>query len=61
MGDFDYDCSVNFTDFAIFALAWLTEPPEPQWNRFCDIGTPPDNYIDWLDLDVLAEHWLEGF
>ncbi len=60
-GDLDYDCTVNFTDFAIFATAWLTEPPEPVWNQFCDIGIPPDNYIDWYDLYVLVENWLESF
>jgi hypothetical protein len=60
IGDFDSDCDIDLVDFAILAKAWLTEPPDPQWNRLCDIGTPPDNYIDWLDLDVLAEHWLQG-
>ena len=58
MGDFDYNCTVNFKDFAIFAMAWLTEPPEPMWDRFCDIGIPPDDYIDLYDLDVLADNWL---
>ena len=23
IGDFDYDCGVDFLDYAIFALAWL--------------------------------------
>ena len=60
MGDFDYDCTVNFADYAVFALAWLSGPPDPQWNRFCDIGTPADSYIDFADLNVLAENWLVG-
>jgi parallel beta-helix repeat protein len=60
IGDFEGDCDIDLIDFAIFAKAWLTEPPDPQWNQLCDIGTPPDDYIDWLDLDVLAENWLQG-
>jgi hypothetical protein len=26
-------------------------------ERFCDIGIPPDNYIDLYDLNVLTENW----
>lgn len=58
MGDFDYDRSVDFTDFAIFAMAWLTKPSDPQWNPVCDIS--PDNSIDALDLMIFANYWLEG-
>jgi parallel beta-helix repeat protein len=60
MGDFDYNCEVNFGDFAILALAWLTEPPDENWNQFCDIGTPDDDYIYWGDIKVLAENWRAG-
>lgn len=58
MGDFDYDCDVDFEDFAILGLAWLTEPPDENWNRFCDISIPADSYIDWADLKVLTDNWL---
>ncbi len=60
IGDFDYNCSVNFADLSIFALAWLTEPADPQFNPFCDIGTPADNYIDWRDAAILCDNWLAG-
>ena len=58
IGDFDDQCDVDFADFAIFALAWLTEPGNAQWNPTCDIGTPKDSAIDMLDLKVFAENWL---
>jgi hypothetical protein len=58
MGDFDYDCSVDFVDFSIFGLAWLTKPGDAQWNQFCDIGIPPDNYIDLKDAAILCDNWL---
>lgn len=59
-GDFEPDCDVDFDDFAVFALAWLTEPGEPEWNPACDISIPADNSIDWHDLDVLTDNWLAG-
>ena len=60
IGDFDDQCDVDFADFAIFALAWLTEPGDGQWNPTCDIGTPKDSAINMLDLQVFAENWLAG-
>jgi len=60
MGDFNYQCDVDFEDFAILALAWLTEPGDEQWNRFCDISIPTDNSIDMLDLAVVVDNWLAG-
>jgi hypothetical protein len=61
MGDFDYDCDVEFGDYAILGLAWLTESPDENWNRFCDIGAPDDDYIYWSDLKVVADNWLADF
>ena len=58
MGDFDYDCSVDFVDFSIFGLAWMTKPGDAQWNRFCDISKPSDNYIGWLDAAIVCDNWL---
>jgi len=58
MGDFDYNCQVDFGDFAILALAWLTEPKDSQWNPTCDISIPADNSVDMLDLHVFVENWL---
>lgn len=60
IGDFDYDCDVDFEDFAMFGLSWLSEPGDDSWNRFCDIGIPADDYIDWSDLDVFVDNWLAG-
>jgi len=58
IGDFDGQCDVDFADFAVFALAWLTDPGETAWNPECDISIPADNYIDWHDLDIFADNWL---
>jgi parallel beta-helix repeat protein len=60
LGDFDYNCKVNFGDFAILGLAWLTEPPDENWNQFCDISIPANNKIDWADVKVLSDNWLAG-
>jgi hypothetical protein len=57
-GDFDDNCSVDFFDFSILAQAWMTQEGEPGWDWVCDISDPPDNYIDWRDLVVIAENWL---
>jgi hypothetical protein len=60
MGDFDYNCQVDFGDFAILALAWLTNPKDGQWNPTCDISIPNDSFINMLDLHVFVENWLAG-
>jgi len=60
ISDFDYNCEVDFGDFAILGLAWLTEPPDENWNQFCDISIPADNKIDWADVEVLSDNWLAG-
>jgi len=59
-GDLDCNGSVNMVDFAIFALAWLTEPGDDQWNPCCDMSFPPDGYVDWRDLGFLVGNWLAG-
>lgn len=58
--DLDEDCDVDFVDFAIFALAWLTEPGDAQWNPDCDISNTNDNIIDIKDLGVFCDNWLLG-
>jgi hypothetical protein len=60
VGDFDGDCDVEFADFAILALAWLSEDGQVQYNPACDIGIPADDSIDWHDVDVFANNWLAG-
>jgi hypothetical protein len=51
---------MNLEDFAVFALAWLSEPGDDNWNADCDIGIPVDSYIDWRDLNTLVYNWLAG-
>ncbi|MHC4462656.1 MAG: M14 family zinc carboxypeptidase [Planctomycetota bacterium] len=57
-GDFDGDCDVDSGDCAIFALAWLSQPGDAQWNHECDIYEP--NIINFLDFAVLADNWRAG-
>jgi len=60
LGDFAGGCDVDFVDFAIFALAWLTQQGDGQYNPHCDISLPADQYIDWRDLKVQTANWLRG-
>lgn len=58
VGDMDYDCDVDFFDFAVFALAWQTRSGETNWNPACDISDPKDDIIDNIDLLVFVTNWL---
>jgi len=60
MGDFDYDCEVNFGDFAILGLTWLLEQGQPGYNPVCDIALPADSFIDEKDLKIFTDNWLVG-
>ncbi|MHC4344801.1 MAG: hypothetical protein ACYSUP_08970, partial [Planctomycetota bacterium] len=60
MGDFDYDCDVDFADYAIFGLAFPSEPGDDNYSHICDISVPPDEYIDWRDAKILCDNWLVG-
>ncbi|MGA2094263.1 MAG: hypothetical protein ABSH16_12800 [Sedimentisphaerales bacterium] len=55
-GDFDSDCNVDFSDFALLASSWL------QSNPSVDIAPPPagDGIVDIKDLAVLCDNWLAG-
>ncbi|MHC4657691.1 MAG: FG-GAP repeat protein [Planctomycetota bacterium] len=57
LADLDNDCDVDFNDFAILAGQWFQAPGEPS----ADIAPSPtrDGIVDWLDLKVLAEQWLQ--
>jgi len=57
--DFDGNCEVDFIDFAIFAIAWLTESGDARWNPDCDMADP-NGIIDEFDLDVFTDNWLTG-
>jgi hypothetical protein len=56
-GDFVQDLSINLPDFAVLASSWL------QSNPLVDIAPPPDGdgIVDFKDLAVLFDYWLEGF
>ena len=58
MGDFNYNCEVDFADFSIIALAWLTEPGDHNWDPHYNIGVPADSLIDWRDAVILCYNWL---
>jgi hypothetical protein len=60
IGDFDGQCDVDSADWTIFALAWLTEEGDDQYNPDCDISIPADNKIDWADGKILCDNWLAG-
>ena len=57
-GDWNRDNIVNLVDFATFAAAWRSRPPEETWNPEYDISSQSGNIIDILDLVILAGNWL---
>jgi len=57
-GDFEPDCEVDFYDFAVLALAWLSSPSDGNWNPDCDIHDIAEPVIDMRDLAVFVENWL---
>jgi hypothetical protein len=59
-GDFDGNCDVGLSDFAMMASAWFTGEGHPRYDPACDVALPPNGFIDWRDLKVLTDHWLEG-
>jgi len=60
IGDFQFDCDVDFSDFAILADAWLSGAGDDNWCLDCDISEPGDNIINALDLMIFTNNWLEG-
>ena len=58
LGDFAGGCDVDFIDFSIFALAWLTEQGQGGYDPNCDIAVPFDGVIDEKDLKVFTDNWL---
>jgi hypothetical protein len=57
-GDFEADCDVDFYDFAILALAWMTSSGQPNYNPLCDISLPRDGIINVYDLARFCDYWL---
>ncbi len=60
-GDFVCPDGVDFADFAVFSLAWLSDATSVgNWNPRCDISEPHDGIIDEPDLSVFIDNWLAG-
>jgi hypothetical protein len=55
VADLSGNCIVYSEDFAILANQWFQSPGSPS----ADIAEPLDSFVDWKDLDVLTENWLE--
>jgi hypothetical protein len=60
IGDFAGGCDVDFEDFSVFALAWMAEEGEPEYEPDCDISLPLDYVIDERDLKIFTDNWLAG-
>lgn len=60
LGDFAGGCDVDFADFAVLALAWLTEEGQAGYDSNCDIALPYDKAINEKDLQVFTDNWLLG-
>lgn len=58
-GDFAGGCDINFADYAVLALAWLTEDGQTGYDSNCDIALPWDEKIDVKDLMEFAANWLQ--
>jgi hypothetical protein len=59
-GDFVCPDGVDFIDFAILGLAWMSTPDDDNWNQDCDISDPNDDIINFNDMSVFTENWLAG-
>ncbi len=50
--------SVDFRDYAIFALHWLdTGCVDPSWCGKADLDKSTD--VNWPDVKIFSDHWLE--
>lgn len=54
------DCRVDYYDLAAISDAWLAtqSPPSANWNPDCDIA--PDGNVNFSDLAILAQYWLQN-
>jgi hypothetical protein len=56
--DFNNDAEVGFADFAILASHWqATNCNDPGWCQGTDLDIDGD--VDFNDLMLFAEYWLE--
>jgi len=61
LADFNADGIVNFSDYSIFAAAYLSEQGDENWNQQCDIYDPADDVIDMLDFLWFVDEWLADY
>ena len=55
-GDINYDCIVDFYDYALLANEWFNSCSGPYW---CDEGDIDQNEsVDLIDLGLLTQNWL---
>ena len=60
LGDFAGGCDVDFLDFRVLGLVWLTEEGQAGYDPNCDIAVPFDGVIEEKDLKVFTDNWLLG-
>lgn len=56
VGDFDRDCDVDGSDFALLGAGWRSVEGDQTWNPLVDLVT--SGAIDSHDLAALTENWL---
>jgi hypothetical protein len=60
-GDLNGDGIVDLLDFAKFAAHWPeTGCSSPDWCGGADLNQPADDTVDFYDLEIFVEHWLDG-
>jgi len=57
-GDITGDDKVTLSDVVIWALAFGTQPGEPNWNPVADLN--PDEIINIADGVMIAVHFGDG-
>ena len=60
--DINADGFVDFADFAVMASNWFSQDcsPEQGYCQNCDMY-PYDGSVNFFDLDILMEYWLDDF
>jgi hypothetical protein len=60
VGDLDCPDGVNFIDFAIFAGQWGRDNCNPSNGNCQGADINQSGTVDFRDLEIFAQHWLEG-
>jgi hypothetical protein len=59
-GDLNFDCGVDFEDYALLSGVWGLDVNDPNFNVLYDISEPNDEVIDINDLAVFTSQWLKS-